>query len=172
MMLRFIFFIMISFSFCQENNVTDHMGFLIGNWDYKARGYVGNGNYKDMSYQSKVHYVFDKKAIHEEFGFYKEGTQFVSLGVTVRSYDEKASKWRMIWYSTNLNAITTMIGEFKNGEFHFDGKGTEGQYQFLEKIVFYDIKKDSYKWKMDRSYDGGNNWIKNFFSYEAKKVKQ
>ena len=40
------------------------------------------------------------------------------------------------------------------------GEGKDGQGRaFVDRNVFYDITAESWKWRKDRSFDGGETWI-------------
>lgn len=149
------------------------MDFLIGDWTYKAKSYQADGTYVNQHYESQAKYIFSKTGIQDDFAFRNAKGEVIILGTTIRSYNPFKKAWRMLWYSNHLNSMTEMEGRYENGRFIFEGKGKDLQNSYLEKIVFYNITENSYSWKMDRSYDNGKSWIKNFFSYDAvKRVKQ
>ena len=143
------------------------MAFLVGEWEYKAKSLLPDGTYQPQEFYSKVSYVEGGFAIKDDFHFKNQNGEWVLYGSTIRSYDKKAQKWKMLWYNYDLSFVTQMEGEFKNGEFHFTGMGTDEKGDYMEKIVFYDITDDQYSWKGDKSYDMGRTWLKNFFAYTA-----
>ena len=40
----------------------------------------------------------------------------------------------------------------------------------LERVTFYNFQRDSWRRKLDVSYDGGESWIENVALVEAKRV--
>ena len=143
------------------------MDFLIGDWTYKAKSLTPQGTYFEQEFYTKCSYLFNESAHKDDFYFKDPNGNLVCYGTTIRTYDEQAKIWRMMWVERNLAITTSMTGKYADGIFYFDGKGKDQQGEYLEKIEFFDIKEDSYSWKMDRSYDGGKTWLKNYFSYQA-----
>lgn len=147
------------------------MDFLIGEWMFDAKNRLADGSYQSQEYYSKVSRIHNGFASRDDFHFKNQNGEWVLYGSTIRSYDQVSGKWKMLWYNYNLSFVTEMEGVYRNGEFHFDGKGKDEKGDYLEKITFYNIEKDSYDWKSDKSYDGGETWIRDFFSYSATRVK-
>lgn len=160
---------------CQLGNAQSEfqkMDFLIGDWNYKARSLTSQGTFFEQEFFTKCTYMFNETAHKDDFFYTDPNGNLICYGTTIRSYDEQSGQWRMLWVESNLSITTKMTGEYREGSFYFDGQGKDKQGEYLEKIVFYDIEEDSYSWKMDRSYDNGKTWLKNYFSYKATRMKK
>lgn len=147
------------------------MSFLLGEWKLTSTEKLRDGNIKLTEYRSSVELTAGRKALADYFMLVRRDGTLDTNGVTVRTYDERTKKWRMIFYSDDLNFYTIFEGHYKDGEFHFNGKGNEYGREYLEKVVFFNIKPDSYSWTMARSYDGGESWANNVFAYDAVRIK-
>lgn len=154
----------------QQKSEFDKMSFLIGNWEFDAKSLADDGTYQPQKFLSKVEYIFGGNALRDDFCFKNQQGDWVIYGSTIRSYDVQAGKWKMLWYNYNLSFVTQMVGSYADGEFHFTGEGIDEKGKYQERITFYDISKDKYSWKSDKSYDGGKTWLKNFFSYTATRL--
>ena len=181
--LTFLTFIIILISFTkilpQENqlkkndiNEFSKMNFLLGEWKFNAKYLRQDGSFGSAVYRSNVDYTLGRKATADYFCLINPDGSLDTNGVTVRTYDERTKKWRMIFYTNDLNFYTIFSGDHVDGTFVFEGKGNEYGREFMEKVTFYNITDSSYSWKMNRSYDNGKTWIKNVFSYEAERIKE
>ena len=47
------------------------------------------------------------------------------------------------------------------------GGGSDANGEFIDRNTFYDIGPDSWKWRKDRSYDGGKTWFEGIGFIEA-----
>ncbi|WP_436515843.1 hypothetical protein [Ekhidna sp. To15] len=158
-------------AFGQNRGAFSEMDFLQGEWKFEAKSLLLDGSYQYQEFYSKVELIHNGLAHKDDFHFKDQNGNWVIYGSTIRSYDSKSGRWKMLWYNYNLSSITEMTGEFKDGKFYFNGKGTDEKGEYIEKIVFYNIEEDRYNWKNDKSYDGGNTWMKEFFSYTATRIK-
>jgi hypothetical protein len=63
--------------------------------------------------------------------------------------------------------LTDIQAEWKDGKLVGKGEGYDGYGSFKERFEYYNISDNSYTFRMDRSYDGGETWLKNFNRIEA-----
>lgn len=154
----------------QKTNEFKKMDFLIGNWKFNAKSLMPDGSYQPQVFYSKVESIFGGNAHRDNFHYKNQNGDLILYGSTIRSYNIQSGKWKMLWYNYNLSHITEMSGDFKNNEFHFQAKGRDAKGEYIEKITFYNISKDSYSWKSDKSYDKGQTWLKKHFSYDAERI--
>ena len=165
-----IFILVVSVSFGQKTAELDKMKFLIGKWEFDAKSRLPDSTFQSQVFYSNVEYIFSKNALKDDFCFKNAEGELVIYGSTIRSFDTKTGKWKMLWYNYNLSFITQMEGVFDDGKFHFTGKGIDEKGEYIERITFFDISEDRYSWKSDKSYDKGETWLKNYFSYTAKRI--
>lgn len=159
-----------SSAFSQPDSTFRKMDFLIGSWEFDAKSLMPDGTYQSQVFYSEVSHIFGGNASKDDFMFKGENGESIIYGSTIRSYDAQSKKWKMLWYNFNLSFITEMTGDYLDGEFHFNGEGSDERGDYLEKIVFYDISENQYSWKSDKSYDNGETWLKDFFSYTARRI--
>lgn len=79
------------------------------------------------------------------------------LGKSVSVYSTYTKKWHQTWVD-NTGGYLDLIGDYKDGkmilgmEFMLNGKKT------MQRMIFYDIQKDNFKWNWERSDDEGKTW--------------
>ena len=132
------------FIYGQEKSEFDKMSFIIGEWVYDAKSLLSDGTYQPQTFYSNAKYIFGGNALQDDFCFKNQNGDLVVYGSTIRSYDAKAGKWKMLWYNYNLSFITEMEGDYRDGEFHFTGKGADEKGTYLERITFYEISENEY----------------------------
>ena len=52
------------------------------------------------------------------------------------------------------------------------GEGTDQRGDFIDRNTFYEIKENSWRWRKDRSYDGGDTWIEGVGFIEATRIAE
>jgi len=95
-------------------------------------------------------------------------------GPAIRGYDPLKEEWHMTFIPINggRSATWLMTGKFDENlelEGYFEGTDWQGR-SFQQRIYFYNISKDHFSWKADRSYDGGKTWIKKFTYTECERM--
>ena len=153
-----------------QEPIMKEMNFLLGEWKFSAKSLMPDGTYQHQQFYSKVQLIHNGMAHKDDFYIKNQNGEWVIYGSTLRSFDVQSGSWKMLWYNYNLTFVTKMTGEYKDGNFYFNGKGTDQKGDYIEKISFYEIEENQYKWKSDKSYDNGKTWMKNFFSYTAIRV--
>lgn len=153
------------------NEEFNKMNFLLGDWKLNSKYLKQDGSFGSAVYRSSVEYTLGRNATADYFCLIGPDGSLDTNGITVRTYDKRSKKWRMIFYTKDLNFYTIFSGDYIDGEFIFEGKGIEYGRKFMEKVKFYNITESSYSWKMNRSYDNGKTWIENVFSYDAERIK-
>lgn len=51
------------------------------------------------------------------------------------------------------------------------GEGTDPRGTYVDRNVFYDISADGFRWRKDRSYDGGESWVEGIGFIEATRAQ-
>ena len=126
--------------------------FWVGKWDAQwqnANGSTGSGT-------NHVFKVLDGTVLEENFAI-TGGAQAGFLGKSISVMDAN-NRWHQAW-ADNQGGYYDFIGEvqgdkkiFKTRLVEKDGK------KILQRMVFYDIKKDSFTWDWEGTQDGGETW--------------
>ncbi len=79
------------------------------------------------------------------------------VGRSVSVYRPSDDKWYQTWVD-NHGGYLDFVGEFKDGRMILSREAERNGEKFLQRMVFHDIKKDSFAWDWEKSTDGGKNW--------------
>jgi hypothetical protein len=77
------------------------------------------------------------------------------LGTTVRFFDPKIGKWRIVWIDPVSPAIKLLTGGAVGDRIVLEGKADDGVWISWS---FNDIRGDSFIWRGEKSRDDGKTW--------------
>jgi hypothetical protein len=77
------------------------------------------------------------------------------LGTTVRFFDPKIGKWRIVWIDPVSYAIKLLLGGAVGDRIFLEGSTDEG---VRIRWSFNDIRRDSFIWRGEKSRDDGRTW--------------
>ena len=107
----------------------------------------------------------DGCVIHEHFN--NPSTNY--RGESWSMYNPGTKKWQQTWVDNQCSYIA-LTGVFENGEmalytepFTLNGKKT------INRMVYYNIKKDSLDWRWEASTDEGKTWKQNWLIHYKRK---
>jgi hypothetical protein len=127
--------------------------FWLGKWDANwknADGSTGSGS-------NHVYKVLEGTVIEENFKI-TEGAQAGFLGMSISVYDPNRKIWHQGW-ADNEGGYFDFIGEVIGEKKIFKTKMVERDgNKIIQRMVFYDIKEDSFSWDWQATRDGGENW--------------
>lgn len=150
---------------------TAQYSFLIGEWSCKTRSMRPDLTFAEGSATWTGEYILDGWAIQDTWvSSLPQGGEF--YGTNIRSFNPKTEKWDNRWLpqgslqwsyfeSEQVGETMVMTG----------GNGTDGRGEYVDRNTFYEITESSWKWRKDRSYDGGANWFDGVGHIEATLVK-
>ncbi|MCB0277888.1 MAG: hypothetical protein KDD94_00190 [Calditrichaeota bacterium] len=146
---------------------------LIGSWEGSNQWLV-DPKTKKYSRKTPGKWIFeyDYKGYCIKDDFYYPNPLWA--GPATRIYDAMKEKWFMMYMplAQPIEYSWKMEGYFdEKGRLHGEFKSKDAQGEYIQKILFYDIEADSFKWKADRSYDNGATWIEDRVILEMKRVK-
>lgn len=126
--------------------------FWVGEWDLSWPGQNGQPEQHGTNH---VVSEFGGCVIHENFSNAAEPPY---LGTSLSTYTPKPGKWRQTWVDSQ-GAYLDFTGEFKDGQMILGrvATGPDGK-QFQQRMVYKNIKQDSFDWSWERSDDGGATW--------------
>jgi hypothetical protein len=127
--------------------------FWVGKWEAtweEAGGKTGKGT-------NNVTKILDSKVINEDFQT-TEGLSKGYHGTSISVYNPKRKQWHQA-YADNEGDFFNLVGEnpgdrkiFRTELAEKDGK------KLIQRMVFYNITKDSFLWDWEKSEDGGKTW--------------
>jgi hypothetical protein len=90
---------------------------------------------------------------------------------TIRAYNARKDHWDMVGldYGTGLGG--SGFARRTGGEVHIEQRFANARGpDAMARITYYDITPDSFRWKADRSTDGGKTWVREWLTIEAKRI--
>ena len=90
-----------------------------------------------------------------------------TMSHAVRYFDRNTGKWAISTLDVYRGKFSTTVGESRGSEIYLNGSGKDasGKPQMIRTRI-YDISKAGFKFRQDRSVDGGKTWKENI-SIEA-----
>lgn len=131
--------------------------FWLGSWDatYGDTMHATNTITKEM----------DGCVVHEHFNDPASKLK----GESWSMYSPRTQKWQQTWVD-NQGSYIALSGVFANGEmtlytepFTLNGKKT------VNRMVYYNITKDSFDWRWEASTDEGKTWNQNWLIHYKRK---
>ena len=163
----FFFILFSGFSICkaQKPPVTacsqpeaDQFDFWIGEWD---------AIYSDTLKPAfnRIVKPYNNCIIEENFSDPNTGFK----GKSVSGFNPKTKKWQQTWVD-NQGAYIALTGEFKDGKMQLNNEllKADGK-KVLQRMLFYNIEKDSFDWSWDSSTDEGKSWTVNWKIHYVRK---
>lgn len=150
---------------------TAQFAFLVGEWDCTTRSMMPDGKTFTEGKATWIGYfILGGWAIQDDWVQVGPNGQAFH-GTNVRSYNPRTQKWDNRWLAagtqqwkyyeaTEVGDTMVMVG----------GEGEDPRGRFIDRNVFHDITDDSWKWRKDRSWDGGETWFEGVGFIEAKRV--
>lgn len=141
----------------------DTFGKFIGKWNLDL--IIINPDGSNIKYKGEWHFhrILQGRAIQDIWIIpgltSNKVNEFHEFGTTVRTFNPKTNKWKAVW-----------IGPIQNQLFVFDIEDNNEQIILTEmnnpnlemKWSFFDISKNSFKWKSEVKINEHNNWFTNY----------
>jgi hypothetical protein len=87
-----------------------------------------------------------------------DGTPAIPLrGMSVSTYNAPRGKWQQTWVD-NQGGYLDFVGEYKDSKMTLQRRATVNGKEVMQRMVWYDILKDSLQWNWERSDDEGKTW--------------
>jgi hypothetical protein len=128
------------------------LDFWVGDWtmDGRSRTSFEKDEYTDGKCENTIAKVQDGKVIHENF----RTTGFTGESWSV--YNAPAKKWNQTWIDNSGSYLLFEGG--KEGD-NVVLKMTNAPKGSAARMVFTEIKPDSFTWNWEQSRDDGKTWI-------------
>jgi hypothetical protein len=150
---------------------TAQFAFLIGTWDCSTRSMKPDGSgFNEGSGTWTGYWILGGWAIQDDWErALPDGRIF--RGTNVRSFNPRTGKWDNRWLASGTLQWTYFEAE-KQGDTMVmiggEGKDRAGR-DYVDRNVFHEIRSDSWKWRKDRSFDGGKTWVEGVSFIEARR---
>jgi hypothetical protein len=156
-----LFTILLCFGFaahCQELQLrkidtTHYFDFWVGKW--KATYDEGTG--VQQYGINTIDKILDGTVVRETFEL--DGGQNKGFkGTSISVYQPQLKRWKQAW-ADNQGGYFDFEGEFVGDKRIFKTQIFQrGEKQIQQRMVFYNIKDDSFTWDWELSSDGGQTW--------------
>ncbi len=121
------------------------LDFWVGDWEATHSG--GKS-------RNRISKILGGCVILEEFRG-KPGTNLD--GMSVSTFDPATKRWRQAWVD-NTGAYLDFTAASVDGNFAFERTTEKDGKRVRQRMVFRDVKPDSFTWDWQRSDDDGANW--------------
>jgi hypothetical protein len=127
------------------------LDFWVGKWKCEGASHAPDGKVQPTKGTNEITKDMDGHVVHEHFsmGSFK--------GESWSVYAPKAKKWRQTWVD-NSGAYIALVGEFSAGRMVLETTGPNQPAAVRKRMVFSDIKKDSFDWNWEATQDNGKTW--------------
>jgi len=150
--------------------------FLVGQWALTAEPKVSvlvatfHGQPK-LPGTWKAWRALDGFGIEDEMRLTDDAGNPRSLAHSVRIWNRQARKWSSSTLDVYRSRFSEASAEWKGGVMTLTTRGTADDGRpYVLRAHFYDIRPNAFRWRQDRSYDGGRTWDEGTLRIEAKRV--
>jgi hypothetical protein len=131
-------------------------GRFVGTWDADYANYADDGSVTRVAGQVIFGWIIDGRAVQDVWIWYPNGPeQERAIGTTVRFFDTKSDKWRVIWISPGESRLVLMEGGAVGDRIVLMGQDPDGSSL---RWSFNDIRPASFVWRGEKSSDEGRTW--------------
>jgi len=144
--------------------------YLVGDWTFTGVWKLPNGERQGVG-TWKARKALDGFGVVDEWRVLdRPGGSTVILGTTYRIYNRAKSHWDMRFLNVFNAKWDEQYAEWRDGEMHLWWTSEDQRGTFQVRVRYYDISENSFRWRADRSYDGGVTWIENWLTMEVTRV--
>jgi hypothetical protein len=130
---------------------------FVGTWDCDFANFDDDGRVKRAQGRVVFGWIVDGRAVQDVWTWFPNGWggKERGIGTTVRFFDAKLKKWRIVWVLPEARVIQTLIGGAVGDRIVLEGMTDDGASL---RWSFNDIRNDSFVWRGEKSRDGGKTW--------------
>jgi len=126
-----------------DNQPENQFDFWLGEWDV-TWGKDGKGS-------NRIERILGGKIIQETFS----APDF--QGISVSAYDPERKSWCQTWVDSN-GTYLDFTGRLEDGRMTLAREAIVKGVTCRQRMVWYEIQDDRFKWNWERSDDGGQTW--------------
>jgi len=127
---------------------------FVGAWDLDCTFYDSKGNISHLVGEWRFGWALDGK-IEQDVIVEHHGNERIARGTTLRFYDAKAGKWRIVWIAPPTGNVAKLEGGAVSDRIVLEGVDADGSPFHWS---FNDIRPNSFLWRGEISSDGGKTW--------------
>jgi len=136
-----------------ELDPSQYYDFWVGEWKLEWEEKGGSKGYGT----NKIEKILDGKVLLENFEALR-GQMQGYRGKSFSVYDPGAEEWRQTWVDSN-GSYLDFVGRIEGDKRIFRRETTDRDGNpVVQRMVFYDIGKNSFTWDWEYSKDGGESW--------------
>jgi hypothetical protein len=125
-------------------------GFLIGSWEMDTVIHLDDGSTRRDRGEIHAGWVLEGRALQDVWII-----PGVFYGTTLRAYDPGRDAWHILWIDPVMQFYPRQIGRGRGNDIVQIGAGENGA---LLRWSFREIAAESFTWRAERSFDGGETW--------------
>lgn len=135
---------------------------IFGEWDaYQVRkNRDGTWSTDTTHYEWRWYSILDGHAIQDDWFKFEGSTGSVQtphiVGTNIRIYNASEKQWHMAWIDKTNRKLATFTARNENNMVIMSGKNARGREV---KNTFFNLSKDTFDWKQEWTFDGGNSWV-------------
>lgn len=130
--------------------------FWLGEWDYTGRMIQQDGSWKEGSGTNTITVTLDGYALEENFHSITPNSW---RGMSITVYNSQAGKFQQQWVDVQGQHFLPFEGGMEGETMVLYSPEREIQgAKVINKMVFKDIKADSFTWSYEMTLDEGKTW--------------
>lgn len=141
-----------------------------GRWEITSQNKTPDGGSYEGVASSTRYCLFDGKVTMDEYRAFAPNGQMIFIGVSFHVWKPDGSL-KTLWLMGGDPGYTLIDGRVeREGDIRriiTTGEGVDSGGEFLERFVRSEQPDRDYRFKMDRSFDGGKTWIPDFSVSDA-----
>jgi hypothetical protein len=138
------------------------MEWFLGKWHVRSRYRDEGGQWADENLTTEHTTILGGHVIFEHFGGPLFGEPFEAW--SLRKFNPSSNRWEQRWVDVSPGGFADWTGSWSQETATFTGHPNrvldeDGNLeQEAAREVFFDISEDSFRWKYERTSDGGATW--------------
>ncbi|MCW9708961.1 hypothetical protein [Fodinibius salsisoli] len=149
--------------------------FLLGKWNCKVTVKQEDGTTVKLRATWQGQTILDGYVIADQFRMVDTKEDLVMLGMNYRAYNSETNTWNMKWLEA-LSGTWLDLGAQELGGVQLTDTTITYKAEYkpgeLHRITFSDITENHFRWSVDISTDGGQQWNKSVMVIQANRVPE